>query len=163
MITVDALVMRATVPRAFALGADVERWPAWLPHYRWVRFLERRAAGDGGLVEMAAWRPFAGGALKYPTWWVSDMTIDPDVPRVRYRHLRGITRGMDVSWDFAAVAGGTRVTITHTWDGPTWPLVGRAAAELVIGPVFIHGIASRTLAGIARQAEAGELASRDGT
>jgi hypothetical protein len=44
--------------------------------------------------------------------------------------------------------------IVHTWDGPGWPLVGRLAAKLVIGPVFIHGIASRTLAGIKRAAEA---------
>ncbi len=152
MIAIDRRFMRASVPRAFATGADVERWPEWLPHYRWVRFLEKRASG--GVVEMAAYRPFAGGALNYPTWWVSDMTIEPDVPRVRYRHVRGITRGMNVAWDFAPADGGTVVTVTHTWDGPGWPLIGAAAARLVIGPMFIHGIASRTLAGIARQAEA---------
>jgi len=32
-------------------------------------------------------------------------------------------------------------------------VIGRPAAELVIGPVFVHGIASRTLAGIARHVE----------
>jgi hypothetical protein len=31
--------------------------------------------------------------------------------------------------------------------------MGRAAANWVIGPVFIHGIASRTLAGIRRAVE----------
>jgi len=41
------------------------------------------------------------------------------------------------------------------WDGPDWPLIGPAAALGVIGPVFVHGIASRTLAGLARAAEAG--------
>jgi hypothetical protein len=41
----------------------------------------------------------------------------------------------------------------HQWSGPGWPVVGRIAAELVIGPVFVHGIASRTLAGIARHVE----------
>ncbi|HEX4573527.1 MAG TPA: hypothetical protein VH158_00250 [Gemmatimonadales bacterium] len=45
------------------------------------------------------------------------------------------------------------MTIVHDWAGPAWPLVGRLAAELVIGPVFIHGIAARTLAGIKRFAE----------
>jgi hypothetical protein len=45
------------------------------------------------------------------------------------------------------------VTVVHEWRGPAWPLVGRLAANLVIGPVFIHGIASRTLAGIKRFAE----------
>ena len=38
-----------------------------------------------------------------------------------------------------------------------WPLIGRLAAQLVIGPVFVHGIASRTLAGIRARAE-GEAA-----
>ena len=150
MRTVDRRVVRAPVERVFDAARDVERWPEWLPHYRWVRFLEKRAGG--GLVEMAAYRPF--GPLNYPTWWVSEMTIEPDVPRVRYTHVRGITRGMDVAWEFAPQDGATLVTITHRWDGPSWPLIRGIAANVVIGPVFVHGIASRTLAGIARAAEA---------
>jgi ribosome-associated toxin RatA of RatAB toxin-antitoxin module len=150
MRTVDTALVRADTAQCFAHGADVERWPEWLPHYRRVRYLERRSA-TSGVVEMAAVRPF--GPLGWPTWWVSEMTIEPEVPRVRYRHVRGITTGMDVAWDFTPEDGGTRVTITHWWDGPRWPLIGRFAADAVIGPVFVHGIASRTLAGIARAAE----------
>ena len=150
MRIVDTMLVHADVARCFTRGADVERWPEWLPHYRWVRFLEKRGT-TGGLVEMAAWRPF--GPLRWPTWWVSEMTIEPDVPRVRYRHVRGITTGMDVAWEFVPEGDGTRVTITHWWNGPGWPLIGRPAADAVIGPVFVHGIASRTLAGIARAAE----------
>jgi hypothetical protein len=41
----------------------------------------------------------------------------------------------------------------HEWSGPAWPLISKPAADLVIGPVFIHGIASRTLAGIKRHVE----------
>jgi len=151
MIQVDRRVVRAPLERVFACAADVERWPAWLDHYRWVRFLERRADGAGGLVEMAAWRPF--GLFRFPTWWVSEMQIDRAAPTVRYRHVRGITRGMDVEWAFAAARDGVAVTITHVWDGPAWPLVRSAAAGLVIGPLFIHGIAQRTLEGIARVAQ----------
>jgi hypothetical protein len=33
-------------------------------------------------------------------------------------------------------------------------VIGEVAALGVIGPVFVHGIASRTLAGLARVAEA---------
>jgi len=58
-------------------------------------------------------------------------------------------------WRLDPIEGGTEVTIVHVWPGPRWPLVGQAAASLVIGPVFIHGIASRTLAGIARHVEEG--------
>lgn len=141
--------MRAPVERAFAAAADVERWPALLSHYRWVRMLERRP--DGGVVEMAAWRPF--GLFKYPTWWVSEMRIDRAAPAVHYRHVRGITTGMDVVWQFEGRGEETEVTIVHDWAGPRWPLIGGLAAELVIGPVFIHGIASRTLAGIGRHVE----------
>jgi len=104
---------------------------------------------------MAAWRPF--GPLRYPTWWVSEMTLDRAGGEIRYRHIRGITRGMSVVWTMVETdrgsGGGVDVEIVHTWDGPAWPLIGRLAADLVIGPVFIHGIASRTLAGIKRAVE----------
>jgi ribosome-associated toxin RatA of RatAB toxin-antitoxin module len=147
---VDRVHVRAAPGRVFALASTVERWPEILPHYRWVRRLE------GNLVEMAAWRPF--GLLKYPTWWVSEMTVDRAAGQIRYRHVRGITRGMDVVWQIAERdgGGGVAVEVVHIWDGPRWPLVGPLAADLVIGPVFIHGIASRTLVGIKRAAETGE-------
>lgn len=151
MIQVNRRLVRAPLATMFALAADVERWPEHLPHYRWVRFLERRP--DGGVVEMAAWRPF--GPVRYPTWWVSEMHIDRDAPAVRYRHLRGITRGMDVLWAFEPGPGGIEVTISHWWDGPAWPLIGVPAAGLVIGPLFIHHTAQRTLAGLAGAAERG--------
>jgi ribosome-associated toxin RatA of RatAB toxin-antitoxin module len=150
MRTIDRLVMRAPVARVFAAASDVERWPRILPHYRWVRMLERRPGG--GVVEMAAFRPF--GPLNYPTWWVSEMEIDAGRRAIRYRHIRGITRGMDVEWQLAGRGDATEVTIVHVWNGPHWPLIRRPAAEWVIGPVFIHGIASRTLTGIGRAVEA---------
>ncbi|HEU4698328.1 MAG TPA: SRPBCC family protein [Gemmatimonadales bacterium] len=153
MRTVDRLFMRAPLDRVWAAAADVERWPALLPHYRWVRMRARRPEG-GGVVEMAAWRPF--GPVRWPTWWVSEMRLAPAAaagPQVHYRHVEGITRGMDVLWQLQPRDGGTDVTIVHEWHGPAWPLVRRPAAEWVIGPVFVHGIASRTLAGIRRFVE----------
>ena len=152
MRTVDRIRVHAPFARVFAAASSVARWPAFLPHYRWVRTL------DDGLVEMAAWRPFARGLVKYPTWWVSEMTIDRPAGEIRYRHVRGVTTGMDVVWRMVEDGESARsvdVEIVHTWTGPTWPLIGRLAAELVIGPVFIHGIASRTLAGIKQAAEGG--------
>jgi hypothetical protein len=77
------------------------------------------------------------------------------VPSVRFSHIGGVTKGMEVEWTFQEVAGGagTHVRIVHVWDGPTIPVVGGLAASMVIGPVFVHGIASRTLAGLADSAE----------
>jgi len=150
MRTVDTLHIAASPEAVFRHASDVERWPEILPHYRWVRLQERRPDGSG-LVEMAAWRPF--GLFRWPTWWQSEMWIEPSRREVRYRHVRGITAGMDVLWTVVPEANGCRATIVHEWRGPAWPLVRRPAADWVIGPVFVRGIASRTLAGIGRTAE----------
>jgi hypothetical protein len=151
MTTTDELFMRAPADVCFRVAADVERWPEILPHYRWVRFLDKRAFGVGR-VEMAAWRDF-GGAARYPTWWVSEMSADAAEPAVFYKHVRGITRGMDVKWAFEHRDGGTLVRITHAWEGPAWPLIGRIAWRHVIGPHFVSAIAGRTLRGVATEAE----------
>ena len=158
MKTVDEHVVRAPAAVCFRVAADVERWPIILPHYRWVRF-HRKVAFGTGLVEMSAWRPFPVG-VNYPTWWMSEMRVDPNEPAVYYEHVRGITRGMRVKWDFVPRTDGqTHVRIVHEWRGPRWPLIGRIAANWVIGPHFISVIAQRTLAGVAREAERNAAAS----
>lgn len=146
MKTIDEQLVRSPLDRIYALAADVERWPALLSHYRYVRFRTT------GIVEMSANRPF--GPANWPTRWVSEMNAERDV-EIRYRHIEGITTGMDVLWSFAPRRDGTHVRIVHEWDGPRWPLISGLAARGVIGPVFVHGIASRTLAGLAGVAERG--------
>jgi ribosome-associated toxin RatA of RatAB toxin-antitoxin module len=163
MRTVDTGFVHAPIRAVFAIVRDVEHWPAHLAHYRFVRFREHASDG-GGVVEMAANRPF--GPFGWPTWWLSEMQVidSPEAtPAVRFRHIGGITKGMDVEWSFEDRDGGTAVELVHAWDGPRWPLIGVYAATAVIGPVFVHGIASRTLAGLARIAEraAGREAERD--
>ncbi len=154
MTTIDERLVHSPLAPIFALSADVERWPAHLPHYRFVRFEERRSDG-GGLVTMSANRPF--GIVQWPTWWTSLMSVDQPggtkPPSVRFRHVRGVTTGMDVEWSFHPQREGTLVRIVHVWNGPPLPVVGEIAARAVIGPVFVHGIASRTLAGLAAAAE----------
>jgi hypothetical protein len=139
--TVDETVIRGSVEACFNAGADVERWPDRLPHYRWVRFQRKDGFGTGR-VEMA------------------DMHLDESRPAVIYHHVDGITTGMYVEWTFEDIGNGqTRVRIVHDWkEGPRWPLPGfvrRAIGSAVIGPVFIHHVASRTLAGIKRHVENG--------
>jgi hypothetical protein len=151
MRTIDERVTTAPADACFRAAADVERWPEILPHYRWVRFRQKQRFGQG-VVEMAAWRHF--GPLAYPTWWVSEMDVDAERRRVIYRHVDGITRGMDVLWEVLPAANGsTLLRIVHEWTGPSWPLIGGFAANHVIGPHFVHFIASKTLKGIAREAE----------
>lgn len=150
MVTRDEGFARAPVRTVFDVVRDVERWPVHLAHYRWVRMTARDGTG-GGIVEMSANRPF--GIVDWPTFWRSLMEVDHARPAVRFRHIGGITTGMDVEWAFEATDAGTCITLLHEWDGPRWPLVGGLAARGVIGPVFVHGIASRTMAGLVRAAE----------
>lgn len=152
MTIVDEHVMNAPVAVCYRVAADVERWPDWLWHYRDVHFTTRIAFGTGR-VEMAAWREF-GSWFRYPVWWASEMRLDDDTPAIRFRHVDGITRGMDVEWSFHARDDGrTLVRITHAWDGPDWPIIGDFAWRRVIAPHFVSVIAQRTLKGIAAQAE----------
>jgi ribosome-associated toxin RatA of RatAB toxin-antitoxin module len=162
LLTVDERLVHAPPERMFDLTRAVERWPAHLGHYRSVGMRDRRPDG-GGIVTMAAERPF--GPIRWPVWWEAEMQVVRAAgrpPAIRFRHIAGVTRGMDVEWSFtplpeplaptpAPVA--TFVRIVHMWDGPAWPLIGGMAATGVIGPVFVHGIASRTLAGLAAVAE----------
>jgi ribosome-associated toxin RatA of RatAB toxin-antitoxin module len=151
METLDETIVRAPVPTIFEIVSQVEHWPAYLAHYRYVRFRERAPDG-GGVVEMSAYRPF--GPVGWPTWWLSRMRVDHVAPAVRFHHVGGITKEMDVEWSFQALPDGTtHVRLLHVWDGPRWPGIGVIAATVIIGPVFIHGIASRTLAGLAAVAE----------
>jgi len=150
METTDRRLVKAPWGSMFELAKKAEDWPQHLPHYRYVKFRERASDG-GGIVEMSADRPF--GPVGWPTWWLSEMSVDAGAPAIRFRHIEGMTKGMDVEWSFRSAPGGTEVTIVHVWDGPPLPFIGIPAATMVIGPVFIHGIASRTLAGLASAAE----------
>lgn len=140
--------------KAFRHACRVDRWPALLPHYRWVRF-HRGGPEAGGLVEMAAWRQF--GRLRWPIWWVSEMGCDPGEGTVRYTHVAGVTRGMEVCWRIEPSGSGSRVTILHEWDGgpsfcgPAAPAVARQ----IVGPVFVHHVAAQTLMYLAQGAGKG--------
>lgn len=161
MRTVDEMVVQASPNQIYELAADVEAWPSLLPHYRYVRFLDKQVGG--GVVEMSANRPF--GVIDWPTWWVSQMDARPHAhtpePVIRFRHIEGITTRMEVEWSFSALPNDrTHVRIVHVWNGPSWPYIGTIAAKAVIGPVFVHGIASRTLAGLAAAAERRQTSAR---
>lgn len=147
METTNVTEIACPLDVAFRFAKEVGRWPDWLPHYRWVR-VNGAGEGSAGRVEMAAKRRFPGVA--WPVWWESEMEVDEQASAVYYRHVRGITRGMDVVWRLRETERGTTVTIVHRWDRPG---VGRWLADQVIGPLFVYAIAEQTLAGIKRQAE----------
>src|SRR3954453_7366695 len=132
------IIMHGPLPRIVELAADVERWPEILPHYRWVTLLA--GGGDRKVVEMAARRD------RIPVRWRAVQEIDRHgaTPVITYRHVWGITRGMDVAWTFAERRDGVNVAIRHDFT-PPWPVIGNVIASTIIGPHFVDYIAGRTL------------------
>ena len=131
--------------RVFPLVADIARWPERLPHYRYVRVLAR----ENGSVRAA----MSARRGPIPVFWHALQTPDPVAREVRFRHVRGVTRGMEVLWTLTPERGGTTARITHHLD-LRWPLIGRFLAERVVGPQFIDPIAGKTLRRFKALAEA---------
>lgn len=144
MHTETSTLIRAPLTDVYELAAAVEDWPRILPHYRYVRVFDR--CRGRRLVEMAAFRD------AIPVWWMAVQECHPDVPEITYEHVRGITRGMRVEWGFEVQPRGVLVSIRHDLD-LSWPLVGRFAADRVIGPWFVDVIAGRTLRRVRALAE----------
>ena len=131
----NEIVIAAPPDRVYARAGATERWPDFLPHYRYVRVLECDA--ERRVVEMAACR----GPI--PVRWRAQQRNDPVQSAIYFTHLSGWTRGMEVAWRFVAANGGTRVRIEHVFP-PRYGLP-EPIAHHVVGMFFIDHIASRTL------------------
>ena len=140
--------MAASAERVLALAERVEDWPRILLHYRRVEV--RAIRPEGRIVEMVALR----AGVPVPVRWRAVQWLQAERPpyRVLYRHVGGVTRGMEVEWRIEPSATGTDVTIVHEF-APEWPWPGALIAHYVVCGFFVHAIADRTLAGIKAAAE----------
>ncbi len=148
MRTSNAITIQAPLPTIFATASDLARWPDFLSHYRYNRFLSPMPWG--GIVKMSAVRTIV------PTTWISIYRIDPERRQLHFEHLKSsfnATRGMVVVWNFTETPEGVRVEITHDLD-LRWPVIGAFVSKYLVGTFFIHHIATRTLAGLKRKTEA---------
>jgi hypothetical protein len=86
---------------------------------------------------------------RIPVKWRArqDVERNGSTPIIRFHHVGGVTKGMDVAWTFEPTPDAVLVTIDHAFT-PPWPLVGNLVANHVIGPHFIEAIAGKTLATI---------------
>jgi ribosome-associated toxin RatA of RatAB toxin-antitoxin module len=142
--TQNEILIHADPATIYQFASQVEYWPDILPHYRWVKLIA--SEGDYRLVEMAARRDFI------PVKWTAEMKLFPDIPRITFRHVRGVTTGMEVEWRFTQMVDGTKVEILHDLE-LGWPVIGRFAANRVVGPLFVANIAGKTLRRIKELAE----------
>lgn len=148
MHTTSHVDIAAPAALVFDLARNVERWDRILPHYDRSRVIER--GSDGSLVvDFVARRPLIGVlGLGLPVTWRSRTWNEPEVLRLRFVHVAGASRGMDVTWRIEPTPGGCRVSIDHDFR-PRLP--GFAA---FVDRWFTRPIAGRTLATFKALAEA---------
>ncbi len=127
--------MHAPKTAIFDTAANLELWPKILPHYRYIRFLERGA--DRNVVVMAA------SHSGIPISWTSEQIIDRERLEIRFLHLKAWTKGMHVVWTFSDVADDVLVTISHDMRFRIPALA--PIVDPIIGDFFIHNIANKTL------------------
>lgn len=144
MHTGNSILIQAPRELIFETAADLERWPAILPHYRFVRILSRRPACS--IVQMAARRS------GIPICWTSEFVVDRERMELRFLHLKAFTRGMRVVWTFHETPAGVLVEITHVLHFHVRAFA--SLAETIIGQFFIQHVANKTLQAMKAQAEA---------
>src|SRR5260370_8558608 len=88
----NSIVMQAPKMAIFETAANLELWPKILPHYRYIRFLERGA--DHNIVVMAAQRS------GIPISWTSDQIIDRNRPQIHFHHLKAWTKRSHLACTF---------------------------------------------------------------
>jgi len=131
----NSIIMLAPKRAIFETAADLEVWPKILPHYRYIRFLERSPGRN--VVVMAATRS------GIPISWTSEQIIDREQFKVRFHHLRAFTKGMNVVWTFTDIPEGILVQITHDLQFRMNSLA--LIADRIIGDFFIGHVANKTL------------------
>jgi ribosome-associated toxin RatA of RatAB toxin-antitoxin module len=142
--TLNTRVIAADPDLVFSLAANVTDWPEILPHYRYVRVL----AGTDHR------RTVAMGAARsgVPVRWTAIQEVNHSRLEILYRHVGGVTTGMDVVWTIEPLEAGARATITHRLRPERWWL-RYGLTQWIVGTLFVMNIADRTLAGIGRHAE----------
>ena len=141
----NSIIMHAPKMLIFETAANLELWPKILPHYRYIRYLERNS--DRNLVVMAATRS------GIPISWTSEQIIDRDRLEVRFHHLKAFTKGMRVVWTFQDAPNGVLVKIKH--DLAFRVNFVAPIADKIIGDFFIYSIANKTLRCMKSYVEAG--------
>ena len=131
----NSIVIHAPKVAIFETAANLELWPEILPHYRYIRYLER--GENRNIVVMAAVR--SGIPIK----WTSEEIIHRDRAEIHFNHLKAFTKGMHVVWKFTDTPDGVRVEILHELNFRI-PLLA-PIMDPIIGDFFIRNVANKTL------------------
>ncbi|HLJ56643.1 MAG TPA: SRPBCC family protein [Chthonomonadaceae bacterium] len=123
-------------PRIYQLAADIQDWPAILPHYRYMRVLEQ--------TERHKLADFGASRDGFPVRWQARQELFPEEHRITFKHTGGVTKGMWVEWRIEPAGDRVLVSIDHGLTYPV-PLLGHWFARHIVGGLFVENIAGKTL------------------
>ena len=145
--------IRADAAVVYMLVAELELWPALIPHVRSARVLRRM--GNRRLVSVrASWRGL-------PVGWKAIQTLEPEVGRITFRHLVPVSRGTTVSWTIRQVDAETTVLRVEQQVRLASFVPGRQLLAGVLADRVGPEMARLMLDRIREIAEGGSLAGRE--
>ncbi|MGB8601791.1 MAG: type II toxin-antitoxin system RatA family toxin [Rhizomicrobium sp.] len=114
----------------YAVVADVERYPDFLPGCQGLKLLSRETVGEEEILraEMTA----GSGPLRLS--YISRVVLSPVARRIAVTQLSGPFRQLDTLWHFTPQAGGTVVDFSITFEFRN-PLF-----EAAMGAVFAQSV-----------------------
>ena len=149
--------------RLFQLAADIQDWGWILPHYRYLRVTEqegnRRTADFGATRSFVLFRfkkrrnaddpedapiAYSETGFEFPVSWQARQEIFPGERRITYQHIGGITKGMRVEWRITPQRDRMKVVIDHELTMKI-PIFGKWFSDKIVGKLFVHNIAGKTL------------------
>jgi hypothetical protein len=146
----------------FRLLAEIELWPAIIPHVRSARVVRRTGTprlSHRLIVLRATWHGI-------PIGWRIVETVEPAAGTVILRHLSPLTRGSVTTWTVSQPMAGTdgtcSVQLSMTQDvRVALPIVGDLLARRFVGGTMARELGQMILDRIKEIAEGGSLAGRD--
>jgi ribosome-associated toxin RatA of RatAB toxin-antitoxin module len=159
MRTTIGIDINAPPELVFQLARDVTRWEHLLPHYTRSRAVGRAADGTTicAFVARRSLVPILGLGLLVA--WRSRTWSEPHGRRLRFVHVAGATRGMDVTWTIEPATSGTRIEIAHDFRRrlpipALGAVLGDGLFPIIVDRWFTRHIAGRTLSTFKALAEA---------
>lgn len=150
-------------PRLYQLAADIQDWGWILPHYRYLRVTEqggnRKTADFGATRSFVLFRfkkrrnpddpenapvTYSETGFEFPVKWQARQETFPAEKRITFHHIGGITKGMRVEWRITPQRDRMKVEIYHELNYK-FPIFGKWFADKIVGKLFVHNIAGKTL------------------
>ncbi|MCC7367624.1 MAG: SRPBCC family protein [Chloroflexi bacterium] len=147
-------IIRADADTVYRLVAELELWPALIPHIKSARVVERLGRHRRIVTVRASWRGL-------PVGWRAIQLSEPERRRVTFRHLIAATRGTTVSWTVEP-AGEDTVRLRVEQQVRLARFVpGRSLVRAIVTERIGPEMARRMLERIREIAEGGSLAGPD--